>query len=893
MLTRSKSIKEIYDETKNYDLVITNDAPLATGLNKLIDYPRLDNFAMTPRQIAAKFALLHFDKLYSSGDLIVEISRRTKKPLKLIHQSIQKIFEVWNNTGLLESCKLFLGEEFSLIHFLETYATVELAMEQFDESFYKNKSIVTAGIDLFNELDKQVLPKKGIPPGDIDLFTEEELKIPKTYLFNSSNVLINQIVSLVGKDKENDIAIVVNPDSEYLGVIKARLKERGINLLTKNFLSEDLQVRDILTFIDSSFRVTDLKIGDLSFVESFLGINPDRKFYQYYLASYVANKHKSNILNRIYNVMANIRNFTYEGLLNHISKEFNIRIKKEFVDLIKKLELYQNKINENNFDELNYFISHIDLEISQNRDGVLFVNALNSSFVDRQFIIFAGLDASWTKFNNDKPYINKIDEDKKNLGRFQILLSQGEHIFNFALTLKSGEKVIPCYYFNILVNENIRNFEDECFNPVMINFVLPEPINLPVKENQNAPAIPAIDCISQSSLNTYVICPKKYSFGKLIPHEHQAPLVKGNLLHSFAEFYFNHPDFAKKNIPKILGYIMNEYSGFVRETNIETEKTLFLIGMHSIMKFLDEKNFRKVESEKAENANENFLFAKTGRKKIYLNTEQWLVKNNSGIIGKIDLAFDNTIIDYKSSKVKKNEPELLEEFKPDLLKKNEDAQLNFQTVAYIASLREDTPLCEFDFLYVYILADFKNIINGIESKVSISNIRYIPFTFKEYITSRKCFDKINSFSKDKFLEKIGYENYKKVIEENFEKINFYRFTDIVEILEDRFYTLAIDELKYKLSDFGRRKKSSFIKETIKPLLASILRIRTGFVDEGLIFKDDVDIFLKFVNEKIEEINLYQNATFPNQPVFDLRGICQKCEYLYMCVGNKLWSANVE
>ena len=96
MLRRSKSILQIYEETKHYDLVITNDAPLATGLNKLVEKPRLDYFALTPKQIASKYAVSVYDKLYTKAEIILEITKKTGRSLPIVHQSIEKIFEVWN-----------------------------------------------------------------------------------------------------------------------------------------------------------------------------------------------------------------------------------------------------------------------------------------------------------------------------------------------------------------------------------------------------------------------------------------------------------------------------------------------------------------------------------------------------------------------------------------------------------------------------------------------------------------------------------------------------------------------------------------------------------------------------------------------------------------------------
>ena len=53
----AKSIDELYEEVKGYDIVLCNDAPLALALNNRVDEPRLGPLAVTPRQYAASNAV--------------------------------------------------------------------------------------------------------------------------------------------------------------------------------------------------------------------------------------------------------------------------------------------------------------------------------------------------------------------------------------------------------------------------------------------------------------------------------------------------------------------------------------------------------------------------------------------------------------------------------------------------------------------------------------------------------------------------------------------------------------------------------------------------------------------------------------------------------------------
>lgn len=886
MLRRSKSIEEIYIEVKDYDLVITNDAPLATALNKLVVKARLDYFAMTPRQIAAKYALLRFGKLYSKAELIIEISLQSKKPLKEVHHSIEKIFDVWNNTGILENCKLYLGREEMYLKFIKEHATIELAMENFDESFYGNKSIAVAGPDLFNELDKQVLPRKGNAADEIFLFSKDEIKIDKSYLFNSSNELVNRIVSLINKDIENDSAIVLNTDSEFLEILKSRLNEKGIKLQLKKFLSEDFQVANIISFIEASFRADNLKLKDLTFFESLFEINLNKKYNQYYLNKYIESLSKDNTLRKAYDIMVNINSYTYGKLFELLRKKFKIKIKKEFSESVELLELNNKKIDENNFNLISYFLEYIDMEITESDEGVLFVNALNSAYIDRALIIFVGLDTSWFKLSPEKQYIKKTDEEKKNLSKFQILLSQGHHKLFFTLDQKENEYMTPCYYFNMLADRSINRFDDKFFNPVHAGTGKAESIFEPKKENMTLEKPKLIESISPSSLNKYFSCPKKFSYSRMIPQEEKTYFSKGTLLHYFAEFYFNYPEYVSKNFDAILELLLKDYSVLIK--NIEIEKTVFTIGMKVIMQFLDTTNFRKVKLEKPVENERNFLFKVTGKEKIYQNTEHSFSSTETGVSGKIDLTSDDVIVDFKTGKNIKKGLQLRREFKVESIKENEVEDINFQTAAYIAGKREFFQNTQINFFYLYLLSKINDFIKEKFTENEIQRkAKYIHKTLKEFVLSEEFFTDLD----DIFLKRIGYENYKNVMQNNFEKFDFYNLKLLLEILENPFYDIAINKAKVTHKEFNKNLEKTFREDIVRKSLKKIHRMIIGTDSEGLIFKDDIDNFIDMVKDKIKEINSFLVSDFPNKPILDLRSVCKDCDYLNICTGNKLWSGN--
>lgn len=896
MLRRSKSILQIYEETKQYDLVITNDAPLATGLNKLIEKPRLEYFAMTPKQIASKYAVTIYDKLYTKAEIILEITKKTGRSLPEVHQSIEKIFDVWNNTGLIESCELYLMQgEKEFLPLLKQYPSVELAMEEFNEDYFGNKNIAVAGFELFTELDRQVLPKRNLFTQNISLFTDEELKIEKTYIFSSANDLINSTVSIINSENADETAIILNNESDYLEILKTRLNEKGIICEIRSMISDDKDTRNFLSFIDASFSSSDLKVKDILFLETFPDLKIDRKHSQYYLSGYLKNINPQAALKDICGIMSSIEKYTYSSLLDKMEKMGKKELTPELRGLIDMLDLSGKKISQKNFNILNYFIKNIDAEISRSRGGVLFVNSKNSAFIDRPVTIFIGMDESWTKTNPDKDYIIKKEEEKKNLDKFQILLSQGSEKLMFAVKVMKNLPVIPCYYFNILSGTAVRNFENKFFNPVNIHTPGTEIKFKPVKVAFTKTDCKPLEYISPTSLNNFIACPKKYSYSRMIPEEDQTYFLKGNLLHSFAELYFHHPEYVKENFEKIHTQITDAYGIFLKEMNTAIEKTVFRIGMKAIISFIDRMNFRKHRLENPEINKDNLLFKFSGNEKIFSNTEQRLKNAGAGLSGRIDLASDKYIVDYKSGKNSKSQSSLLKEFRYNRMMESKNPDINFQTIAYLTAKRDSLPGEIIRFIYFFFLSNINDIIAGNENPdKSSAEICYIPVSFKDYILSKECFDKMNEelISKgNEILMKTGYDEYRKLLEEKFDDEIFFNKDSVINIFQEAFYDLLLNKLGYTFKDFRKNKENRFIEDIIQPLLYKLYSIRTGEKGEAYIFRDDADEFLLLVKKAIAEINAYQKSDFPNQPVFDLRDVCIKCEYLNLCPGNKLWSGN--
>lgn len=892
MIRKTKSIEEIYHEVKEYDLVITNDAPLATALNKLVQHVRLDYFAMTPRQIASKFANIYFDRTYEKYEIVLYICKRVNKPLKIIHQMVEKIFEVWIYNAKLEFTDPFLtNEEKDILKYLAEYKSIETAMEHFNEDFYRNKKIAVAGRELFNLIDLEVLPKRGSPPAVIEIFKKEEYSIDKTFLFQSSKDLIEKTIGFIKEANAGEIAIVLNPESEYLEILKARLKERKINIEIKNYLSGDISTRNILSMIELSLRIDDIKVKEFSSIATFINSNIEAKYHQYDLSNYIKYFNKSKNLKRLYELMESCVRLTYDTYISKMEDYFDIKIHPDLQLIIDLLELNKKQIDESNLTDIKYFLKVFDVELQAEKSGVLFVNALTSSFVDRQIVIYLGLDHSWTRFFSDKDYFNRSEEEVKALNRFQILLQQGKQRFYFTQHIKNNVNVIPCYYFNLLVDKEIGGFIHKSFNPVTVNTSLEKKPKLLIK-NIIHPNMPEeITTISPSRLNNYIKCPKKYAFSTLIPGEDSQVFKKGILFHNFAELYVNHKNFTKNNLQIIIDLMVEKLSYFAKDFNIELFKTEFMVGTDAIINFIDSQKVNLFNLDEPKEPEDNELMKELNKKIIYANTEQWVIDTEvTKIKGKIDLQYGNTIVDYKSSKTRKFETDVTLQSNLTYILEYEKEDFDFQAVSYVSAMRNYHN--EINFIYNYLLSNLKNQINPLQrSETNLTRIKYLPQTFFEYILSKEVYEKLKK--KDKlqlFLETIGYKSYKFILKNlNLKEKEYFDQKTVEEKIIAVGNELVFNTLGHMTGDFKKNSMKTFTNDIMRLFASSIHCIRIGKVETALIFKDDIEKFLILIKDKIELINRYQLSDFPFAPIYNSREVCKECDYLNICIGNKLWN----
>ncbi|MBQ9690039.1 MAG: hypothetical protein IJV47_05480, partial [Candidatus Methanomethylophilaceae archaeon] len=135
-----KGIDELYEEVRDFDLVITNDAALATALNGRIDKPVVGYFALTPKQIASRIASRISDTpLCSELKVLSTVSEETGFSIKYVHSEIENIKEIRKYTKDVRK-HLHSKAAKAVYDSYEHISTLERLMGNFipeDDEFYK------------------------------------------------------------------------------------------------------------------------------------------------------------------------------------------------------------------------------------------------------------------------------------------------------------------------------------------------------------------------------------------------------------------------------------------------------------------------------------------------------------------------------------------------------------------------------------------------------------------------------------------------------------------------------------------------------------------------------------------------------------------------------------
>lgn len=872
----AKSIDELYDEVKDYDLVICNDAALATALNSRVKKPFLGEFAFTPRNLAADLATdILGVPLEDELVLIRKISNETKLDFRYVHGEVEHIKTVRKYTGDVEN-RLF-GKSKKIYGSFRSHATLEKTMELFDGStneFYKGKKIAVIGTELFDDLDKCMNPKFGTFD-EINILKDEEYKIPEIRALSNNREIAENVVSMINKENADDIALVMDVNGNIAESIKSALYAKDIHFINKLYVKDLNYVRDFIEFISLALSFDILTIKSVREILAVNGGYIPGRYDNYLIHNFDLNTLreigiKEETVRRteiLVDLMRNIENKKFDQLRDLIvpdKKRGQVKV------ILDDMGLSDELVTKHKLDELIYAVNNFsDMKHNEQipdyeKDGVLLVDCCNSVYIDRPVVFYLGMGEEWVPdisvLNNIKyEYIDDVRDI--NIKKFEILLQQGEVRYYITNRITDGKETIPCEFFSGTECKIVESFSNVCDNYIIGSWVKKEPKKDGTKSGSiefDNPTKIELN-FSPSSYSNYISCPKKYMFGKILDDPESDNSVTGQYIHQYAEFRISYPEKAKEHDTE---YYVDKISdlclGLYRPEERLMEKSILRVCINNINEFADRLDIKPTFSGRKPKKN---VFFDNPDIPTSDNTEVDLSNNEAGITGIIDLMHDKTVYDYKSGKNKTAadiQKEMCETKKSDYGK-------NFQPLFYHYLIRGSEDKSFFSFFFVK--GDIKKVVKNDSGNLS-SNFVSIGIIHS-----------VDEYFSNIFFKNLIENNYPDLIkyEEKMCKI-------FIDFGLDKLVWCTEKEFKDKIDVGDKKVWTNICKKVISHLKTVYKDIADykcfkGYDKSSLFVTDErLNEFIAKVNKDREDCKRFVDDKFPSIPLID----CKNCTFNDIC-----------
>jgi hypothetical protein len=666
---RTKSIDEIYAEVRDFDIVITNDAPLATALNGRIDRPMIGGFAYTPKQLAAELSMQILG-VPSMSDLeaVAAVSDETGYGFKYVHGEIENIRNIRRYTSEVEK-HLYSRQSRKIYDSYRALPTVEKAMGEFvPETYHENagsgyvisdnmftgRRTAVIGIELFDDLDKHFIP---IRHEEIEIVAEDEsFEIDEIRMIGNDRQIAENVVSLIDAERATDVAIVMDTESGIADAVRTALYRRGIpfkNTMTVRDLS---QVRDYLRFLALGMSYDTVRIMHVREIFSAYGGALKAKRDNFLLSR------TPDIEGRALELAECMRNLKEMTFLEVCDLVVNERGRPQVRLLLDELGFTERKVTFQLIGEMSYAVNNVsDLHHNEQipdseKRGVLLADCHRSVFVDRPFVAFLGMGEEWGNKIVGRQYIDKEAEAEKDAMKLRVLLQQGTSRIYAVNATKKGKEARPTSLFEGICEleggrRHISSFKDVA--PVRKgSWYRDEPEVFPEMGTETIGKDTELEWkFSKSTYNNYCDCPRAFYYGDLLSTPDSESTEFGNLVHSFAELYVCHPEHVKeKGVEHYAELIGRMYAGISCPLMERLDMDRVRIALMNLMSFIDavRKDPVPLDIENSSRKHPNRLMESEGLAMCSSYAERDVDSSEYPMYGKFDLMIGNCSIDYKT-----------------------------------------------------------------------------------------------------------------------------------------------------------------------------------------------------------------------------------------------------
>lgn len=872
----AKTIDELYEEVKGYDIVVTADAALATALNGKLDRANLGGFAYTPKQIAAitENQTLR-GPVMSDLEIAAAVMEDTGLGFRSVYSEMTQIRDVRKYTSEVPNF-LATNAARDVWNTYKILPTKEKSMEAFgpEESyFFRGKKTAVIGIEFFNDLDKHFIPDEH---HEIDLFKKGDYEIDKIYSIGNDRQIAECAVDIIKGRDPTDVAVVLDPSAPVADAVRASLYRERIPFKNELTVRDLSQVRDFLQFLSLSLDYETVRVGDVRDLFMSLGARDRRESPglrvdddQHLLSKMPLQEGRNDpVTVALRDTMRDARKLTFGEVLDRVfgAGRALARRKASVEILLKDMGLYDRKVTVQLADDLGFAVENVsDLKHNEQipdneKQGVLLADCHNALYIDRPLVLFLGMGTEWDVDLSGKEYVDQEAEAERNAMRMSILLQQGDVRLYMVRPAVDGKPARPCRHIADLMEDGKGDvFEDICKEVKTGSWHIPSEPVMQTFGSQDLEFTPeqAPD-FSKSSYDDFAQCPISYLYGRFMKTADRDYNVFGDCLHEFAEMYMIHPELVEeKGAEYFLDRIADQYAGLSSECLSATDRDRLRLGMKNLMRFIDGK--RPPEGVPLEEAEDrrypNSLMEGEGVH-TYSPLAETDMKSGRHMHAKFDMHFDDTVIDYKTGSPK-TAKEVAEAMDP-----SGKGYLEFQPAVYLAVLADNYNLTKADFYQYYALAndiestseDFRP---ETENAVTIS---LDPRTRAELLNDEH---EAICAAAGRNMMKIS-DNWGAIwprLSERMESPGWESDPEIVSLIE-------------RASGYKESTVTSFLKN------ASRTAVVVG-KNKAVIPKDALEGFVKKLGEDYQKAGEYLGKPFSEVPSGTLR--CDRCDYRKVCL----------
>ncbi|GAA0721078.1 hypothetical protein J2744_000378 [Halorubrum trapanicum] len=835
-IRRAKRAESLYAEVAEYDLVITPDAPLASAINRRLDRPHFGTFATTPRRLAAGRREQAEDR-----HAFLKLVAETDHDWKAIAYAIGNVLQCWEHQGRLDAIleyDAYVDDATrEVVEVMRTLRTTSKRLSEYaidgdrttdGDRMADDRSVAVVGYDQLTALERSVLPDAF---DRVDLFTDEAFDYPPFHVFESATDIVTALLDAVSTRNADRVAVVLDGGGQYSSLVESALEAADIPFYGGPGFVDDPHHRAFVHLLRLGFGGSETTVGDVRPLLAQLDVDVPTADRDRRLSAV-----DDPGVEWLRTFCGGIEDRTFADALDAYASEAGVELERFDAEL-RELGLADEPVTAGGVDRLAYYLQTYEVPVDRDNEGVLLADAKSSAYVDRPVVFHLGMGEEWTHSAPQRPWVDTETQFERYVGDFQRLLQSGDRQYYLVRDAAGGEPVTPCLYFGDLLDEEFERFSDL---DSVEHRRRPRSNGVGFDRRPLGVDAETVETVSQSALNSYVNSPRDYLFGRLLDAPDRERFVEGNLFHDFAEFYVNHPGVvADADIDDLVDAMLGETEAFFTVSDETLRRRTYRIGLELIAEYLDDN---APESD-------DFLTPASGRGTNFFAdhfdepvdsplTERWFEDDSLGVKGKIDLVRSPTqLLDYKSGR-KKRPTQVVRGAATD---PPADAP-NFQAALYLTYYRMLRPDERLEFTFFHFLEPIDDVVAGdADLDDALTTVSYHPVSFDEYVGSRDAYETLLDGYTDcrETFDDLGYQGYVDAVTD----LSFPETTDRDELRDSAFaerFTAAVDA---GTSDGVDAEKGA----------DQAIRALNG-VRKRAFFREDLDAFESFVDERLDELN---------------------------------------